>query len=166
MGEECVYYYYDAGYCCALRKRKEGNSSIDSDTVKKYCWGYHYNDCPRYRGEKGGSTGSNCFLTSACVEAKGLPDDCYELTTLRIFRDGYLKSQSCGECEIAEYYAVAPRIVEKIRLCDNQMEIFDQIYEELVLPCVKFIEHGDNANAHELYRCFVRNLKRRYLGEE
>ena len=42
MAEECRYYYYDNGYSCALKREKEGSSSIDSDIVHRYCWGYHY----------------------------------------------------------------------------------------------------------------------------
>ena len=49
MADECFYYYYDSGYSCALKREKEGNSSIDSDIVHRYCWGYHYEDCPMYK---------------------------------------------------------------------------------------------------------------------
>ena len=83
MAEECIFYYYDNGYSCALKREKEGNSSIDSDIVHRYCWGYHYEECPRYKN-RNSSSSTGCFLTSACVEAKGLPDDCRELT-VKIF---------------------------------------------------------------------------------
>lgn len=156
MSDECRYYYYDCGYCCALKREKEGSSSIDSDTVHRYCWGYHYEECPRYKS--GSSSSGSCFLTSACVEAKGLPDDCHELTVLRNFRDGYLSSLPTGKEEIAEYYLVAPAIVEAIKQRDNAMAIFDGIYEQLVLPCVRHIEAGENEQAHTLYRNAVKEL--------
>ena len=158
MAEECRYYYYDSGYSCALKREKEGNSSIDSDTVHRYCWGYHYEECPRY---KSGQSSGGCFLTSACVEAKGLPDDCYELATLRKFRDEYLAKQECGKCEIAHYYRVAPIIVEEIKKSSNAMAIFEKIYAELVIPCVKLIEDGDYVGAHNKYREYVTMLERR-----
>lgn len=162
MAEECRYYYYDSGYSCALKREKEGNSSIDSDIVYRYCWGYHYEECPRYKAEQ--SSGGGCFLTSACVEAKGLSDDCYELTTLRQFRDGYMANQECGKCEIAHYYNVAPAIVEKIKCSENAKAIFDKIYEELVLPCVKLIEEGQLAQAHKKYRDYVVMLENTYVA--
>ena len=102
MSEECRFYYYDNGYCCALKREKEGDSSVDSDTVHSYCWGYHYEDCPRYRNRD--SSSGPCFLTSACVEAKGLADDCHELSVLRNFRENYLRTVPEGRREIAEYY--------------------------------------------------------------
>lgn len=164
MAEECAYYYYDAGYSCALKREKEGRSSIDSDTVHRYCWGYHYNDCPRYR-EKHGS-GGGCFLTSACVEAKGLPDDCEELQTLRKFRDEYLAKQECGSCEIKHYYQVAPAIVDAINKLPNKAEIWDQIYTRLILCCVEWIQTGENEKAYNTYKRAVIELKEKYIKEE
>ena len=102
----CPFYWYNHHYAC----RKSGKD-VNEDTYDKYCRNYDYDDCPIYKGNDSGG----CFLTSACTEARGLPDDCHELTVLRSFRDGYLRSQPEGEAEIAEYYAVAPKIVDAIR---------------------------------------------------
>ena len=155
--DECTYYYYDSGYSCALKREKEGNSSIDHDTATRYCWGYHYSDCPRYK-ERDSSGG--CFLTSACTEARGLPDDCYELATLRKFRDDYLAKQACGKCEIAHYYNIAPTIVNRIKSSPNAKAVFARIYDDLVTPCVKRIEKGHFEEAHEKYRSYVMMLEK------
>lgn len=160
--DECSYYYYDSGYSCALKRQKEGNSSIDSDTVHRYCWGYHYRDCPRFIASNGGSS-DGCFLTSACTEARGLPDDCEELTTLRAFRDGYMKSLPQGQADICEYYHTAPAIVEKIHALPNATEVFDRIYTELVLPCVELIHNGKNEEAYTKYRNYVKLLQGQYF---
>lgn len=161
MAEECDFYYYDNGYSCELKRKKEGNSSIDSDIVHRYCWGYHYEECPRYKN-RNSSSSSGCFLTSACVEAKGLPDDCRELTVLRSFRDTYLKEHSCQD--ICEYYRVAPTIVEKIKQCPNAMDIFEKIYSELVIPCVSLIDNGNNEEAYHKYKDYVQKLQLEYCG--
>ena len=160
--DECSYYYYDNGYCCSLKREKEGRSSIDEDTVKKYCWGYHYSDCPRYKDRDSSSSG--CFLTSACTEARGLPDDCEELTTLRKFRDGYMKTLPQGQTDICEYYRIAPAIVAKIHSMHNARSIFDQIYTELVLPCVKLIQSNKNEEAYTKYCNYVRSLQEQYMA--
>ena len=159
MADECKYYYYDSGYSCELKREKEGSSSIDSDTVHKYCWGYHYEECPRYKAAQ--STG--CFLTSACVEAKGLSDDCHELTTLRRFRDGYMRSIPEGAADICEYYHTAPLIVEKIRQLPDAAEVFEKLYHELVVPCVALIESGKNEEAYASYRSYTKMLQKKYL---
>ena len=98
----CPYYWYDNHYAC----RKSGKD-VSEDIYYKYCRNYDYDDCPIYKGQET----SGCFLTSACVEAKGLPDDCRELTVLRNFRDTYLKASADGQRDVCEYYHVAPMIV-------------------------------------------------------
>jgi len=150
----CPYYWYNYHYAC----RKSGKD-VNEDIYDRYCKNYDYDDCPIYKGDDT----SGCFLTSACVETKGLPDDCYELTTLRKFRDEYLAKLECGKCEIAHYYHVAPTIVERIKISKESAKVFDQIYDELVSPCVTMIEEGNLSGAHELYRAKVRELQAQYL---
>lgn len=150
----CPYYWYDNHYAC----RKSGKD-VNEDIYYKYCRNYDYDDCPIYKEEDS----SGCFLTSACVEAKGLADDCHELTVLRRFREGYLRSLPEGRSEIAEYYFVAPQIVAAIKKREDALSVFDSIYEKLVLPCVEMIEAGDNAGAHNLYRTTVKRLQHKYL---
>jgi len=160
MAEECEYYYYQSGYCCAVRRDKENQSSIDEDTVKRYCWGYHYEDCPRYKSIKSSNTG--CYLTSACVEAKGLADDCVQLQTLRSFRDDYLSKTEEGKQEIKEYYLTAPKIVKSIQSRDDSMIVFETIFNELVEPCVGFINDKKYEQAHKLYRNYTLRLKEQF----
>ena len=159
MAEECRYYYYDNGYSCALKREKEGDSSIDSDTVYRYCWGYHYSECPRYKVKE---SSGGCFLTSACVEAKGLSDNCHELKVLRDFRDQYMSSLPSGPSDIAEYYRIAPAIVTKIKTLPDEKEIFDCIYSELVLPCVELIENGKKYEAYLKYKMYTKDLQEIY----
>ncbi len=148
----CPYYWYNHHYAC----RKSGKD-VNEDTYNKYCKNYDYGDCPIYKGTDSGG----CFLTSACMEAKGLPDDCYELTTLRRFRDEYLAMQACGMCEIHHYYRVAPEIVSKIKRSANASSVFEKIYAELVAPCVELIEQGAFENAHIKYRDYIAALEER-----
>ena len=157
----CDFYYYDCGYCCSIKRESTGDSSVNSDTYYSYCRGYSYEDCPIYKRKKDSSSGG-CYLTSACVEAKGHADDCRELSALRRFRDGYLANAEGGKEEIAEYYRVAPVIVSHIKEQPNALAVFDRIYTELVLPCVKLIDAGENEGAHQLYREFTMALKALY----
>lgn len=173
MPEECIYYCYDSGYTCLLKRRKTGYSSIDSDTVHRYCWNYQYDDCPMYRKRDeywdswsgcGGDSSDGCFLTSACVEAKGLPDDCRELTVLRRFRDAYMRNTEQGQADILDYYAIAPDIVNRIRREEDPLAVFERIYRELVLPCVALIDEGQNEEAYEKYKEYTLMLKSAYSG--
>ncbi|MCF7890839.1 ABC transporter substrate-binding protein [Candidatus Bipolaricaulota bacterium] len=107
--------------------------------------------------------GKLCFLTTACVEARDLPDDCYELQTLREFRDNYVRNLPNGEDTIREYYEIAPRIIKRINGTANPTEIFETMYERLVQKSIKLIESGRKTEAFENYRTIVRELKQEYL---
>ena len=122
--------------------RRKTKKSIDSYlrendlNPKKY---YKSNNKNSGSGSSGG-----CYLTSACVEAKGLPDDCQELQTLRAFRDGYLAHQTGGQEEI----------VEAINLLPNADEVWTTVYAELVQPCVEMIHAGELEAAHRRYKAY------------
>lgn len=113
-------------------------------------------------GGKSGGDDPLCFLTTACIRAKALPDDCDELRTLRAFRDGYLRSLPEGEDEIKEYYRIAPRIVADVSALPDAQERWVALYGSLVLPCVRWIIEGKNEEAHRLYRQTVLNLKKEF----
>jgi hypothetical protein len=108
-------------------------------------------------------TKGGCYLTTACIDAAGLADDCDELVTLRAFRDGYLSGRLDGERLVREYYDVAPRIVEAIDGSESRAAVYADIYERLVVKSVDLIRRGRNAEALTTYRRFVRELSARYL---
>jgi hypothetical protein len=68
-----------------------------------------------------------CFLTTACCEYKGLPDDCEELTVLRKFRD------ECVPKKLVErYYVIAPNICVKIQGNDSALKYVYNVIQECV----------------------------------
>ena len=105
---------------------------------------------------------SGCFITTAVCENFGKPDDCFELTTFRNFRDGWLIAQPDGKSLIAEYYAVAPRIVANINRTANPAKIYETIREKYLAPCLNFILRGDNLACKKLYVEMVTELKKIY----
>lgn len=149
----CPYYWYNNHYAC-----QKSGKDVNEDTYYKYCRNYDYDDCPIYKG----NDTSGCFLTSACIEAKSLDDNCYELTTLRRFRDEYMASLECGKYDVNHYYYVAPTIVSKIKEQSNSIVIFEQIYNELVIPCVKYIDALNYEAAYTLYKNYVLSLESQY----
>lgn len=104
-----------------------------------------------------------CYITTAVCESFGKPDDCYELTLLRNYRDSYLMTESDGEAVIKEYYDVAPTIVKHINKCSNHDEIYQQVWEEYLEPCIRMIEADQNTTCKELYIKMVRDLKEKYF---
>lgn len=154
------------------------STTWDGDHGRRYDSDNHYVGSTERKGDeetKRDSSGNlesttkpssgGCFLTSACVEAKGLPDDCLELTTLRQFRESYLIRQPDGPAAIAHYYAVAPAIVQEINSQPNAKEVYGQLFNELVIPCVELIHEGKLAEALTMYRSTVTRLEREYLQQ-
>lgn len=94
----------------------------------------------RYYKERGRGSGG-CFLTTVCCEEKGLPDDCYELTMMRKYRDEVLKKTEQGQQIVDFYYEQAPRIVEQIKKSDMKKEICEWIYNE-IHKVIKQFENG------------------------
>lgn len=105
------------------------------------------------------SSSGGCFLTTACCQYNGLPDNCYELTTLRTFRDQFVAKQSYGKKLIDTYYADAPKIIEYIDRQENRSEIFDSIFGQ-IQNIVHVIEEGKNDTAVILYMNMVHELYR------
>ena len=152
----CAYYTFRNNDYYCLKK----GDYVNSDVYQRYCKNYSYDECPIY---KDNPNSGGCYLTSACVEAKGLSDDCEALTVLQDFRDHWLRQQPGGAEEIAEYYATAPRIVAEINKRADAREIWNALYDALVAPCVKLIQAGAMEQARKLYREMSLSLKERYM---
>lgn len=106
---------------------------------------------------------STCFLTSACVFHKGLPDDCTELLVLRNLRETVMKPDPHFSQLIAEYSVIAPKMLINIDSAVNKDEILEIIYSNLVIPAVTLVEEGKNEEAISYYRDFVEEMKGLYL---
>ena len=145
----------------------------DSGIWEEPCHTYYYNygnasatECPGYSEKSyyGGSSGSSsdgCFLTSACVNHLGKSDDCEELTTLRAFRDNYMKTTPQGQALVKEYYAVAPQIVANIDKSADSDSTYDYIYG-VITDCIALIKGGDNQGAQNRYCDMVNTLKTKF----
>ena len=119
-----------------------------------------------YNSPASGKSGSGlCFITTAACEYFGKPDDCYELTLLRQFRDGWLAVQPGGEELIREYYRIAPPIVDALNVSEERDTIYKDIWDRYILPCVRLIEQNDYKACCALYEKLVRNLKDTILKE-
>ena len=130
-------------------------------------WGSHV--------RKGGSTwwGSEdrkeceeggCFVTTACVESRGLPNDCPELSCMRKFRDGYVAELPNGRELIEAYYTLAPRIVEAIDLSPERQEIYNELYERWLSSSLRLIAAGKHEKAFDNCVIVLCELSNEYLS--
>ena len=138
---------------CLIKAKNEGNPEAE----KKLYEFYNSNN------RSSSSNSDSCFITTAVCDSFGKADDCYELTAFRNFRDSWLDKQSDGKILIAEYYDVAPKIVEKINSLSNSAEIYKNIWTDYLSECLKSIEDGDNLNCKKIYVEMVNTLKEKFL---
>lgn len=104
-----------------------------------------------------------CYITTAVCRSLGRPDDCYELNTLRNYRDSYLLSTDEGREMVQEYYNIAPTIVKRIDKKADADKIYEDIWKTYLSPCISLIENGENGKCRDLYSSMVRKLEAQYL---
>jgi len=93
-----------------------------------------------------------CFITTACCEVLGLDDDCFELCTLRRYRDEVLAKAPGGADAIARYYALAPEILARLRANSERPDrTLLSVYARFILPAALAAKLGLDASAYRLY---------------
>lgn len=107
----------------------------------------------------GTAPSSGCFLTTACMEklSEDFDDDCYELTTLRQYRDSWLKDHHPED--IKRYYIAAPRLVDEINSLPVPRSAWLALYDNGIMPAVEAIEAGEYEKAYHIYRDMVDGLE-------
>ncbi len=101
----------------------------------------------------------NCFITTACCEMLGLDDACFELRTLRRYRDEVLANQPGGGEAIARYYALAPQILARLHTKPRYAEaVLVSVYARYVLPAALAARLGFNRLAYRLYVAMLNEL--------
>lgn len=116
-----------------------------------------------YESIAGGFKKKLCYITTAVCEHQNKADDCYELTTLRNYRDNYLINTETGRELVKEYYNIAPGLVMIMNMQNNANDIYQHIYEEYLNPCIRYIEEDKNEECRDLYMQMVRSLQKKYL---
>lgn len=90
----------------------------------------------------------------------GLEDNCYQLSILRKYRDDYLTKFQDGANDVEHYYKIAPDIVSKINSSSNKNEILNNIYNQLIIPCISLIENKEFDKAHKFYKNYTLQLEK------
>lgn len=99
----------------------------------------------------------NCFITTACIRHYNLTDNCYQLKTLRQFRDSYILNLQNGTSLIEQYYLVAPQIVIHLNQHPERNNLYKNLFEQINQACY-LIEHNEKENAKNLYVKIISQL--------
>ena len=162
--------YEDKVFGSEVGKRdKDGNITIETGIFSKeegrisrsgevYEKGFFGGD-----KEKVGEKKDNCLLSSACVAARGLPDDCDELTTLRKFRRDHLEGTPRGNMILQEYQTISGQILRWIEGRSDRKLLYDDLYRRLVRGTVELIRVEQIEAAINHYQAIVREYQKRAL---
>jgi len=108
-----------------------------------------------------------CYITTATFKAlKTQNDKCEELELFRWYRDKILAKEADGKKLIEEYYQTAPLIVEKINSQPNAEEIYHNLWENYLKPCLEHLKRGEYQKVKTLYVQMVRNLQKEFLNQK
>lgn len=151
-GSGYKYDYYDSS--------TYGNAPHNSTHVKSDLnenWDRTDND--RDNDEQSHSSGSGCYLTTACMVnmQEKFDDNCEELTLLRWFRDRFV-----GKEDIAYYYKIAPIIVKSINSKEDSISIYSNIYNTVISPCVNAIKNKEYDIVYKMYKNSILDLEKQY----
>lgn len=111
----------------------------------------------------GKSNSGGCYITTAVCTSFGKADDCYELTAFRGFRDTYLANTSEGKKLMRQYYVTAPLIVEEIDKSADKDNIYRNIWDTYLAPCLNDIEQREYLSCKNRYIEMVNHLQEKYL---
>lgn len=106
-----------------------------------------------------------CYITTAVCEHLQKPDNCYELTILRNYRDNYLMATPKGKQLVSEYYDIAPTIVKRMNASTLSHELYGNVYDQYLAPCIQAIEQGENETCRHLYENMVHSLQDTFVYE-
>ncbi|WP_434686691.1 eCIS core domain-containing protein [Pseudanabaena minima] len=137
--------------------------TIDEETLKK-------DVVPTSKEEVGKNKGTTtkkkigCYITTACINARGLSDDCEELQTLRQFRDQYMLNLPSGQDLVEFYYEQSPRIVNAIDKSERSEAIYEDLYQ-VIRGCVDVIHQANYHKALTTYIAMVLQLRDEFTPE-
>jgi hypothetical protein len=138
-------------------KNRIGESIYFGDGSEGSGGGGGCRDCGDYSGGPIGLP-MPCYLTTVAVGAVGLADDCWELRTLRRFRDAVLERSAAGRALVRRYYRFAPRLVAAVSRRADAQRIWLKTWAFGILPAALCARAGMNRAALFLYRRMARAL--------
>lgn len=149
-----------------LGNKEECRFKLDCETLRQgLAWASERKEALAARAtDKKCEPPEGCFITTACCEALGLDDDCFELRTLRSYRDQVLSARQGGAGDIAVYYEVAPLILARLP-GETRTKRLRSIYARYILPSAVAAKLGLDRLAYRLYRRMIDELAGEFAPE-
>lgn len=150
-------------YC---RKQLRAQPELLTDAVTA-AWADTFHDghieAADYASIRGGFKSKLCFVTTAVCQGLNKEPECEEIRLMKQYRDEYLSAQPDGECQIEEYYDIAPTIVKRIARTENPQGEYQYLWDHYISRCVELVREGEQEECRSVYGEMMRVLKEKYL---
>jgi len=153
-----------------IRETKYVNPDTGKKVGKGYGWTFKESDknarrdSSRGGGSSGGgssSGGSCCYITTACLDALGLPRNSLEMQAMKVLTRGYILKSFSGKREYVQYGRKAPGIVQAINSREDALSIWERVYEK-VREVTTSVLSGNYAKGHQQYKDLVLGLEEKF----
>jgi hypothetical protein len=111
------------------------------------------------------SGGGMCFFTTAACDVMGMSDDCWVLETARSFRDKYMSTDAKRAFELAEYYDIAPVLLNELDGREDKVKVLKSLFWKHIVPFCKLVTDGKNEDARVAYQEMMNVAKLKIKGE-
>lgn len=102
--------------------------------------------------------GGGCYLTTACLEAMGIPqEESQELEAIKLVTKEHVLRSREGKRDYILYHRKAPRIVSKIESRADSRKIWERVYERL-RDITQTISNGELERGYQCYKSLVIEL--------
>lgn len=136
-----------------------GNSPYCGDFCRAYSRSDYQIKDIIHRGEQEAGYSSSCYLTTIVTHLLGKNDKGYVLTTLRNFRKNILQKNEEYKRILVEYDIIGPKISEEILKAPNKVEVAENLYNNILIKVVAFLENGEYEEAIKLYKGMTYGLQ-------
>jgi hypothetical protein len=126
----------------------------------KYSKEYCYDFAAREEDDCESKKKSGCFVTTAVCDILGKNDNCFELETLRKFRDEKLLPDENLKHLVFDYYEMSPKLVKKIMNSSKRYELAQYLLNEYINVIIKKIENQEKIEAINLYKQMVDEINK------
>lgn len=113
-------------------------------------------------GGSGGGGSSCCYITTACLDAMGLPQDSLEMKAIKALTKEHILKSFQGKKDYILYGRKAPAIVQAIDARNDSCEIWKRVYSSL-RNITNIVFSGNYQKGHQQYKDLVLGLENEFV---
>ncbi len=110
----------------------------------------------------GGGSSSCCYVTTACLDALGLPRDSLEMRAMKLLTKEHILKSFSGKRDYVWYGRNGPAIVRAIESRPDSKAIWKGVYEKL-RDVTSSVLSKNYEGAHRLYKGLVFGLEEQFV---